>query len=641
MELEVRWKREGELREYSALIRTAATIGRSSSCAIRLTGWGIARELALLFVMDEQWFIRDLGGFVGVYVNDQRIRDFGPLSESDQIQIANHCLRIVQPASDSKEVTIKPIESSEKPTFTNTQAIDKASEANHQAKNFEQDDESNRASDEAGACIRLHALDDKCPGPINFKPDSLNRSTALANMISWLRAAAFAELDRRGTRITDANETLDDEFESICKDLLSPEHCRNEALRALDDIERRQLIRATIDECLGLGPIQQLMDQPEVSEIMVNGADSIYIEINGRLRRAPFKFSSEQSLRQVAERIASRSGRRLDHAMPTLDARLADGSRINLVIPPLAIRGTHITIRRFSSALRNLSDLVSGNGASPVVAKFLKWAVSKRLNILVSGGTGSGKTTLLNLLASEIPDSQRVITIEDAAELQLDHPHCVSLESRLAGHEGAGTVTIRDLLRNALRMRPDRIVIGECRGGEALDLLQALNTGHGGSMSTIHANSPRDALARLEVLTLLAGLELPIDAIRAQIAAGFQIVVQTKRYPDGVRRISSVSELSGLEGGRYRMLDIFSLTGDVNRENPVYSVCSSTPHCIELLLGSAQTPWIERLSTLQDSRTSDDFRQASVESFSDSNLKVLMPEGLKHLGVEKCMSEAA
>jgi pilus assembly protein CpaF len=378
---------------------------------------------------------------------------------------------------------------------------------------------------------------------------------------------------------------------------VSAEHGRNQALVELPDAEKRTLIQATVDECLGLGPIQSLMNDPSISEIMVNGPSAIYIERDGCLDRTGTHFSSEQSLRHVAERIAALAGRRLDLAMPTMDARLPDGSRVNIVLPPLAIRGTHITIRKFSKNLRNLSDLVRCGGATPMLARFLRWAVINRLNILVAGGTGSGKTTLLNVLAREIDANHRVITIEDAAELQFDHPHCVSLETRLAGHEGAGSISIRDLLRNALRMRPDRIMIGECRGGEALDLLQALNTGHGGSMSTIHANSPRDALGRLEVLTMLAGLDLPVDAIRSQIASAFHIVVQTNRYTDGSRRISSVCEISGLEAGRYRMQTLFCLNADKVLDELLYETCVSTPTCLEAILGPLHSPWIELFQT--------------------------------------------
>jgi pilus assembly protein CpaF len=682
------WEKEGELKQQTPLTDTALRIGRSQRCGVQLRGWGIAKEHAVIVHIDGQHYIRDLGGLGGVKVNGERIRDFGPLSPSDKIQIGAYLLQISEPSLENVRsarvsAPFRVIRERQAPAastirsavesfqisdcsglppqgkfalhpepFANQEIItvgstDQDGRRQAQTRSDEVGDPTNRP--DAGGLFSIESgkealnaeqasltsfqvppalrKDEQCSDhvlqsnrhPLSCEDTQIDQgmtarvdaegsshlelsdektihaqSAQFARMVSWLRAAAFAELDRQGTRVGDKNAArLEDDLKGICYSLLSTEQGRNQDLIQLPEAEKHLLIQATVDECLGLGPIQPLMKDPAISEIMVNGPDAIYTERDGRLYRAALRFSSEQSLRHVADRIAARSGRRLDLAVPTMDARLPDGSRVNIVLPPLAIRGTHITIRKFSRNLRCLSDLVKSGGANAMLASFLRWAVKNRLNVLVAGGTGSGKTTLLNMLAQEIEPGQRVITIEDAAELQFDHPHCVSLESRLAGHEGAGGVSIRDLLRNALRMRPDRIMIGECRGGEALDLLQALNTGHGGSMSTIHANSPRDALGRLEVLTLLAGLDLPIDAIRAQIASAFHLVIQTKRFSDGSRRISSVSELSGLEAGRYRMQELFCLNQALTGDLPSYKTCLSTPTCLEDVFGPLHTSWID------------------------------------------------
>lgn len=610
----INWNRSGEAPKRIAMHDGALTVGRSQHCAIRLQGWGIAKEHAIIFQIDHQYYIRDLGALGGVKVNGTRIGEFGPLSPRDRIQIGSYLLQLSAASSKGipevshggnegpKDLGLqatgiadhghiaddKPIHLASKPKETRTERdLTVNAPLRPPSSQIEsellRDAREHRQGEQASDC-------------------TFTRAQQLAKQVSWLRAAAFTELDRQGRRAGEHQlSKLEEELRSICLSLLSTEEGRREDLAALTESEKLMLIQATIDECLGLGPIQGLMNDPSISEVMVNGPDAIYIERAGCLYRAHFHFSSEQSLRHVAERIAVQAGRRLDLAAPTLDARLADGSRVNIVLPPLALRGTHITIRKFSQKLKSLSDLVSLGGASPTLASFLAWAVKHRLNLLVAGGTGSGKTTLLNMLAREIDPGHRVITIEDAAELQFDHPHCVSLESRLAGHEGLGAVSIRDLLRNALRMRPDRIVIGECRGGEALDLLQALNTGHGGSMSTIHANSPRDALSRLEVLTLLAGLDLPVEAVRAQIASAFHLVIQTNRFADGQRRISSISEISGLEGGQYRMQDLFCLSMNSLTHAPHYRTSVNTPSCLEASHGSMNIPWIEHFVS-NDSR---------------------------------------
>ena len=320
---------------------------------------------------------------------------------------------------------------------------------------------------------------------------------------------------------------------------------------------RRKIVKAVLDEALGLGPLEDLLNDPSITEIMVNKFDQIYVEKNGKLTLSDARFMNPEQVRGVIERIVAPMGRRIDEKVPMVDARLRDGSRVNAIIPPLALRGPAITIRKFSKKLLGTKELVEFGSLTAQMATLLEAAVKSRQNIVISGGTGSGKTTLLNVLSSFIPPDDRIITVEDAAELQLPQEHVVALETRPANIEGEGAITIRDLVRNALRMRPDRVVVGECRGGEALDMLQAMNTGHDGSLTTVHANTPRDALSRLETLALMSGLELPARAIRDQIASAIQIIVQQSRLQDGSRRVTHITALTGQEEGVFTTADIF------------------------------------------------------------------------------------
>jgi len=320
---------------------------------------------------------------------------------------------------------------------------------------------------------------------------------------------------------------------------------------------RREVQQQVIYEVLGYGPIQTLLDDPDITEIMVNGPHQIFIEKGGKLHLTDCRFMDDAHVMRIIEKIISPLGRRLDESMPMVDARLPDGSRVNAIIPPLAVNGPSVTIRKFAVDPFTADDLVSFGTLSEAMKKFLEACVQARLNILVSGGTGSGKTTTLNVLSSFIPAAERIVTIEDAAELQLQQDHVITLESRPPNVEGKGEITIRQLVRNALRMRPDRIVIGEVRGAEALDMLQAMNTGHDGSLTTLHANSARDALARLETMTMMAGMELPTRAIREQIAAALHLIVHQNRLRDGSRRITSITEVQRLEGEGIVMQDLF------------------------------------------------------------------------------------
>ncbi len=330
-----------------------------------------------------------------------------------------------------------------------------------------------------------------------------------------------------------------------------------EAKEMTDRDLRKRLVKEILDEALGLGPLEDLLRDPDVSEIMVNGIDHVFVERKGKLTLTEHKFLTEDQLRAVIERIVNPLGRRIDEKSPMVDARLEDGSRVNAIIPPLAIDGPSVTIRKFAKTPLKVPDLIRFGSFTTQMAQFFEAAVLARQNIVISGGTGSGKTTLLNLLSSFVPEDERIVTIEDSAELQLPQEHVVRLESRPPNIEGEGAVTIRDLVRNALRMRPDRIVVGECRAGEALDMLQAMNTGHDGSLTTVHANTPRDALSRLETLCLMAGLDLPARAIREQIASAIDLVFQQSRLSDGSRRVTHISEITGREGEVFTIADIF------------------------------------------------------------------------------------
>ncbi|MCX7005907.1 MAG: ATPase, T2SS/T4P/T4SS family [Kiritimatiellaeota bacterium] len=318
-----------------------------------------------------------------------------------------------------------------------------------------------------------------------------------------------------------------------------------------------KLAKDITDEALSLGPLEDLLAAPEVTEIMVNGCDNVFVERKGKLFKTDKRFLNDDSVKAIIERIVSPIGRRIDESQPYVDARLKDGSRVNAIIHPLSLIGPCLTIRKFSKEPFKVSDLIGFGSICQEIADFVQASVVMRRNIIVSGGTGSGKTTLLNVLSSYLPMDERIVTIEDAAELRLSQPHVIRLESRPPNIEGKGAVTIRDLVRNALRMRPDRIVVGECRGGEALDMLQAMNTGHEGSLTTVHANTPRDVISRLETMVLMSGMELPMKAIREQIGSAIHLIIHISRFSDGTRKVSKVTEVCGMEGDSITMQDIF------------------------------------------------------------------------------------
>ncbi len=354
-------------------------------------------------------------------------------------------------------------------------------------------------------------------------------------------------IDNQGDRLI-----LDSMVAKFCNNVLDEEGV------GVPRAAREQIIRDMVDEVLGLGPIEPLLKEETVTEIMVNGPKQVYVERMGKLTLTDVQFRDDAHVMHIIERIVSPLGRRIDESSPLVDARLPDGSRVNAIIPPLALKGPTVTIRKFSKIPLTIQNLISFETMTADMSQFIKACVEGRMNIVVSGGTGSGKTTTLNVLSAFIPSDERIVTIEDAAELQLRQEHVVTLESRPPNIEGKGQIAIRELVRNSLRMRPDRIVVGEVRGGEALDMLQAMNTGHDGSMTTGHANSPRDMLSRLETMVLMAGVELPVKAIREQIASAIDVIVHQARLRDGSRKITHITEVQGMEGDVIVMQDIFT-----------------------------------------------------------------------------------
>lgn len=485
-----------------------AIAGKSVRCELPLKGWFVGREHARLTRTEQGVIVEDLGG--GVLVNGRRVHQFGPLQpHADVIEMAGYHMTLLGVHED-----VDPCERAAPPLLPQDPAVD-----------------------EAGVIM---------PGAVELAEV----------MADWRVRTHDLLLQRMDLRRTDISSMSDDqlrvETERMLREILKDQRSELPA-----DIDQHQLLTQVLNEAVGLGPLEELLADDTVSEIMVNRYDEIFVEARGKLRRHTLAFSSNQAVMSVIERIVAPIGRRIDESSPMVDARLRDGSRVNAIIPPLALKGPSLTIRKFSRKRLNMANLVEFGSLTPDMAEFLMLCVRHKRNIVVSGGTGSGKTTLLNVLSNFIPEGERIVTIEDAAELQLDHEHLVCLESRPANSEGKGQIAIRDLVKNSLRMRPDRIVIGECRGAEALDMLQAMNTGHEGSLTTLHANTPRDALSRMETLVMMAGMDLPLSAIREQIASAVDIIVQQTRFGCGTRMITYITEVTGMEGGRIQMQDIF------------------------------------------------------------------------------------
>ncbi|GIW77172.1 MAG: secretion system protein TadA [Phycisphaerae bacterium] len=382
-------------------------------------------------------------------------------------------------------------------------------------------------------------------------PPPTERQIYLNQLKVRIHQQLVERLDMQGMRAL-APEVVRQEVRQLIREL-----CQSEK-GLLSSQEQERLMDEVMDETFGLGPLETLLKDPTVSDIMINKFDRVYVERRGRIELSDVRFRDNAHLRQIIDRIVGAVGRRIDETQPMCDARLADGSRVNAIIPPLALDGPAMSIRRFGSKPLQLEDLIRHGAFPPAVMDFLAAAVQARCNIIISGGTGSGKTTLLNCLSRYIPAEERVITIEDAAELQLQQPHVVRLETRPPNTEGRGEVTARDLVKNCLRMRPDRVIIGECRGAETLDMLQAMNTGHDGSMTTIHANNPRDAMSRLEVMVSMAGFDIPPKALRTQVASAVNLIIQANRLVGGKRKVTRVTEICGMEGDNVQMHDLFT-----------------------------------------------------------------------------------
>jgi len=490
-------------------------IGRGAHCGLRIVNWRVGRQHARLSREEFGIVLEDLGTLGGTLVNGERIVRHAPVLPGDEILIGPCRLRV--------SLTFIP----EQAGLSSAPTSDGA------------------ASD--GAAAQEPPM---LPAPATSLPLRLPQHRLQDRR--RLHAALLAALDLRRRDVAGMSDVM---LRAEAERLLTHIVATDADLPAGAD--RAALCREVLDEAVGLGPLEPLLAAADITEIMVNRHDEVYVERGGRLSRHPAAFTSEQSLRWAIERIVTPLGRRIDESSPMVDARLADGSRVHAIIPPVALRGASLTIRKFPLRRPGMSDLIAAGSLSGAMAQFLALCVRVRRNLVVSGGTGAGKTTLLNILSNEIPDGERVVTIEDAAELRLNHDHLVALEARPANQEGRGRIDIRELVRNALRMRPDRIVVGECRGPEAFDMLTAMNTGHEGSLTTLHANSPRDALGRLESMILMAGLDLPLAAVREHIAASVDIVVQQARLADGRRVVTSIAEIAGMESGRIQLQDLF------------------------------------------------------------------------------------
>lgn len=524
-----------------------STIGRAAGCDLRLSGWRVAREHARLLLTPTGCLVEDLGSLSGVAVNGQRVvMQHGPLRAGDEVAIGSYRLRLREEAHADLEPP---------------------------------------SDDPAPAPILVTpspAASSGLPGRPGAMPGS-----GPAIDLTWQRRLHGRLLDTLDLRRQDLSQMSDSALRQTVS-ILVQQLAQDMAAELPVDTPLDQLCQQVIDEAVGLGPLESLLQDGEISEIMVNRHDEVFVERHGRLQRHPVGFSDPRAVMGVIERIVAPLGRRIDESSPMVDARLPDGSRVNAVIPPLALKGPCLTIRKFNRHSLSVNELVAGGSLSQDMARFLEVCVQHRRNLVVSGGTGSGKTTLLNILSNFIPVNERIITIEDAAELQLRHQHLIGLECRPPNAEGHGEITVRDLVRNALRMRPDRIVVGECRGAEALDMLQAMNTGHEGSLTTLHANSVRDALSRLETMVLMAGIALPLQAIREQIASAIDIVVQQTRLPDGRRVINQIAEVTGMESGTIQLQDLFRHQRLSSNAEP-FTACGLVPVFYEALQAEGVT----------------------------------------------------
>ena len=501
----------GGVRDARPLSDGVWLIGRSEMCRIRFDFPDVSERHALLTVRDDKAFLEDLHSSNGTYVNGELIDSPVELRGDMIVQVGPGMLRV------SGEEAVEP----------------EPEPAAESAGQGEQDG--------------LGGDDEPPPDPMR----ELRRSVQEQIQRELLKRMDMKRLTLDGVD----REGLEDTARSKIRQIIDEVVAKG---RLPDGIDAVRLEDDVFNEAMRLGPLEDLLADDSVSEIMVNGPTKVYIERGGKLSLSDCQFTDDASVLSVIERIVSPLGRRIDESQPYVDARLADGSRVNAIIPPLSLSGPTITIRKFAKNALTPDDFIRFGTWTRNAAEFMKLCVILRKNIIVAGGTGSGKTTLLNLLSGYIPHNERIITVEDAAELRLQQPHVVRLEARPPNIEGKGAVTIRDLVKNCLRMRPDRIIVGECRGGEALDMLQAMNTGHDGSLTTVHANSPRDVMSRLETMVMMSGMELPSKAIREQVASAVDIVIHESRLSDGSRKVVAITEVTGLEGSQIVMQDLFT-----------------------------------------------------------------------------------
>ncbi len=497
----------------------AYLIGRGADCALRLDDASVSELHAKLILTPSEAWIEDLGSSNGTVVNSRPIRDTTRLTPEAIISVGSTVFR-VQPR-------------------TMTQAPAPATPA--------------QAAPPPPAAVQVTMPSEPVVKPLSEAERHM--AEVRRNVKEQLHAELIKRLDlKRLATSSISAEDLGTRVRETLRAILAEVTARRALPHGLDS---ESLVEELYNEAVRLGPVEKFLADDAVTEIMINGPQDVYVERGGKLERTDQTFMDDASVMAVIERIVAPLGRRIDESQPYVDARLADGSRVNAIIPPLSLIGPCITIRKFAKRVLTAEDFIQYGTWNAAIANFLRVCVLLRKNIIVAGGTGSGKTTLLNVLSGFIPQSDRILTIEDAAELRLNQPHVIRLEARPPNIEGKGAVTIRDLVRNALRMRPDRIIVGECRGGESLDMLQAMNTGHDGSLTTVHANTPRDVISRLETMVLMSGVELPSRAIREQIASAVNIIVQESRLADGSRRIIAVSEITGMEGQQIVMQDLF------------------------------------------------------------------------------------
>ena len=504
-------------------------IGRGDDNLVILQGWSISRRHATIKVIDAGIFIEPSGARAGVRVNGVAVKgQRGPLGRADTVEIGDYRITITSELNHGDRLA--------RPVRPPVPAVANTGNATTAAATPEP---SSREDAEPAATSTDIATLDVVPDIVAWR-ERVHLALVRQMDLRRVDVRSLSDQDLRTKTAEMIEEVIDKEFGNLPK-----------------SINRRVLGKQVLDEAIGLGPLESLIEDNSVTEIMVNAADQIYIERAGRIQKSEVVFTNDRAVLSAIERIVAPLGRRIDESSPMVDARLKDGSRVNAIIPPIALRGPSISIRKFSQKKLTGEDLLNFGSLNKGMVDFLETAVRERKNIIVTGGTGSGKTTLLNILSNFIPDTDRIVTIEDAAELKLVQPNLVALEARPPNLEGKGQVTIRDLVKNALRMRPDRIVVGECRSGETLDMLQAMNTGHEGSLTTAHANSPRDAISRIEVMVLMAGMELPMAVVREQLASAIDLIVHQRRFPCGSRKVTHITEVTGLESGKVQLQDIF------------------------------------------------------------------------------------